>query len=88
MGLWVWLVQLVALLVIWKVVHLLFWNMRKMLASSSLLLTMVITLLIGVAGVVFAHTWHGAWSQVLVLAVILGCASGEYEYNRTVTRSS
>jgi len=85
MEVWLWLLQILILLVAWKLVHLFFWNMRKMLANKSLLLSMLITLLIAILAVSLAHTWHSAWSQTLIVAALLGIANAEYEYNRTQT---
>lgn len=87
MGFWIWILQVIVLLVAWKLVHLFFWNMRKMLGSQSLVLSMLITLVIAVAGVLVSHIWHTDWSEVIVLGALLGVANGEYEYNRGTTKS-
>ncbi len=80
-----WILQIVLLLVVWKVVHLLFWNLRKMLASASLLLTMLVTAVIAILGVVLAHAVHGDWWLTIAFGVMLGLANGEYEYNRNLS---
>ncbi|MCY0875655.1 MAG: hypothetical protein OWT28_05245 [Firmicutes bacterium] len=82
MAFWSWILQVLVLLVVWKVIHLLYWNLRKALRSPSVFLSMVATLVIAVLGVVAAHVWHSAWSEVLLVGVLLGIAGGEYEYNR------
>ena len=81
----IWIVQIIVLLVIWKGVHLLFWNLRKMLASTSLLLTMLVTVVIAILGVLLAHAVRGDWWLVVAFGVLLGLANGEYEYNRSLS---
>ncbi len=81
-----WFVQIIAFLVVWKVVHLLFWNLRKGAGASSLVWAMVMTFVIAVLGVIIAHTSHTAWAILLGVSVLLGIANGEYEYNRELTR--
>lgn len=86
MAVWTWILQVIVLLVVWKLIHLLFWNVRKVIGSGSLLLTMGITLIIAVIAVLVAHIWHTDWSQVIALAVLLGIAGGEYEYSRSADK--
>lgn len=77
-----WVLQIVVFLALWKAAHLLFWNLRKMIGSTTLLLAMLITLLIAVLAVVLAHAEHAAWAEVMAYGLLLGVANGEYEYNR------
>lgn len=82
MGILVWIVQIVAFLAVWKVAHLLFWNARRMTGFTSLPVTMAVTLFIAIVTVVLLHAVRGAWVEILLTALIVGVASGEYEYNR------
>ncbi|MCI0183488.1 MAG: hypothetical protein OWR52_07965 [Acidibacillus sp.] len=81
-----WILQVIVFLVIWKVVHLLFWNLRKGSGASSLLWSMLMTLVIAILGVIVAHMAHSSWVIVVGGSIILGIANGEYEYNRQLTR--
>lgn len=82
MGILVWVMQIVAFLAVWKVAHLLFWNARRMTGLASLPVAMGVTLLIAMAAVVLLHAVRGAWAEILLTALMVGLASGEYEYNR------
>ncbi len=82
MGILVWLVQIVAFLAVWKAAHLLFWNARRMTGLTSLPVTMGVTLVIAIVTVAFLHAVRGAWAEILLTALMVGVASGEYEYNR------
>ena len=82
MGILVWIVQIVAFLAVWKAAHLLFWNARRMTGFASLPVTMAVTLFIAIVTVALLHAVRGAWVEILLTALIVGVASGEYEYNR------
>ncbi|KYP81724.1 hypothetical protein [Ferroacidibacillus organovorans] len=82
MGLLVWILQIIAFLVVWKVVHLLYWNARKLLGSRSLLLTMFVTFCIALLAVILFHAFHTVWAGVLIAAFVLGIGNAEYELNR------
>ena len=88
MGFLVWILQLIVFLVVWKAVHLLFWNIRRLSDATSLAVTMLVTLLIGIVGVICARAISAPWPAVIATAVLLGVANGEYEYNRGISRNS
>ena len=81
-GVLVWIGQIVAFLAVWKVAHLLFWNLRKMTGFTSLFVAMAATLLIALAAVALLRAVDDSWAKVLLAALIVGVANGEYEYNR------
>ncbi len=81
-----WILEVLVFLILWKVVHLLVWNLRKLLGIDSLLLSMVITLLIAIVAVSVFHAISGVWPQVIVAGILLGVVNGEYEYNRSQTK--
>ncbi len=88
MGVLIWILQVVVFLVIWKAVHLLFWNLRRLSGATSLAVTILVSLLIGMVGVICARAVHTPWAAVIAMAVLLGVANGEYEYNRSISHNS
>lgn len=86
MAILLWVLQMIVALVVWKVVHLLFWNLRRGFGIASLLFSMFVTFVIGLLIVLLAHVGYGSWFFVIGVSVILGVANGEYEYNRGLTR--
>ncbi len=88
MGILVWFLQVIVFLFVWKAAHLLFWNIRRLSGAASLPVTLLVTLLIGLAGVICARTITTPWAAVIATALLLGVANGEYEYNRSISHRS
>ena len=80
-----WILQIFLFLIIWKLTHIVFWFLRKKLSIPSLLLAAMITACIAVLAVIILHSIHGVYPLLIMVAILLGLASGEYEYNRTLS---
>nr|NNM89961.1 hypothetical protein [Bacilli bacterium] len=80
-----WILQILFFLIVWKLTHILFWYFRRKLSVPSLLLAAIITACIAVLAVIILHVVHGVYPLLSMVAILLGLASGEYEYNRTLS---
>jgi uncharacterized membrane protein YczE len=77
-----WILQALVFLAAWKIAHLLYVNLRRLLRASSLALAVVAAAILAAGAVVIVHAPAGAWARDLLTAVLVGVAGGEFEFNR------
>lgn len=77
-----WILQALVFLAVWKIAHLLYVNLRRLLRASSLALAVVVTAILAVGAVVIVNVPVDAWVRDLLTAVLVGAGSGEFEFNR------
>ncbi|MCY0870253.1 MAG: hypothetical protein OWT27_06650 [Firmicutes bacterium] len=77
----IWVAQVCACALAWKLSHVVFWNLRRAVGGQSLTMAAGVTILIALAAVAIAYAHVGIWLKLAALGGVIGMAVAECEWN-------
>ncbi len=77
-----WMAQACACVLMWKLCHVLFWNVRRLVRVQSFAMAASVTTVVALAVVALVHADVGAWLKLVACGGLIGIAVAEYEWDR------